>query len=626
MKIRKWMKALMLGSMLSMPFWTVPCAGEEPAGGVGSDSIAEEIAAPQAGAGIGLSVPPVGEKQGIIGSVALGVGADLGKLFGDKNSDLDTVILEDIELTLQIRGSYMLVNAEDEYFYYIYTRDQQGIPDIIVGAFNWDTTDGFFDAYTYYFRQNRTDLTILQEPEDVVIGNKSLQKFVYNYYIQGYKIQDTRYIWLAPNKSVYMFAKREIPDISYTLGTTLEDIIPTAAVIGMDTTSPLPENVDPQPETTVPQPETAVPQPETAVPQSETTVPQPETTVPQDLQGSLYVKNADSSWTVTTDYYTMIIPPAWTGHFDAFIPESYTYSSGYSLQVVNKESADANFGGRLFTIMLIPEGESYSEFPRYDYLGTMAGPDGIFSVVILYPTDAQTGDMWQVFYKILDGDKNTALTSIRPVSGVTWTLPDGSVISGSNEDNTEIQDPLPEPTGSTDVLGTTSGTSYTNGLFGMNFHAPAGWILASQEQLEELNQGLSADLFLANIEAGTPVCIAYAQSMDGMDVMNVFAQNVAPYLDASVTELTQEDAKFILEQGMASASSSMESLGAVVTGAGINSVTCMGKTFYSLDITFTYAGFSGTQKQIYVTAGTRLAMVTVRSISGDNTQAMLDMF
>ena len=114
--------------------------------------------------------------------------------------------------------------------------------------------------------------------------------------------------------------------------------------------------------------------------------------------------------------------------------------------------------------------------------------------------------------------------------------------------------------------------------------------------------------------------------MDGMEVMSVFAQNAAPYLDASVTELTQEDARFILEQGMDAASSSLEALGAAVTSKKINSVTCMGKTFYSLDITFNYAGFSGTQKQICVTAGTYLAMVTVRSVSGDNTQAMLDMF
>jgi hypothetical protein len=52
----------------------------------------------------------------------------------------------------------------------------------------------------------------------------------------------------------------------------------------------------------------------------------------------------------------------------------------------------------------------------------------------------------------------------------------------------------------------------------------------------------------------------------------------------------------------------------------------MGRTFYSLDISFTYMGFSGMQKQICVTSGTYLGMITVRSVSGDNTQATFDMF
>ena len=70
----------------------------------------------------------------------------------------------------------------------------------------------------------------------------------------------------------------------------------------------------------------------------------------------------------------------------------------------------------------------------------------------------------------------------------------------------------------------------------------------------------------------------------------------------------------------------LESFGAVVTSAGVNSITCMGRTFYSLDISFTYMGFSGMQKQICVTSGTYLGMITVRSVSGDNTQATFDMF
>ena len=619
MKMWKKMTAIALGSAMVLSQGVVSFAGEDMAG-AGDTAVVEESQAP--GAGIGMTVPVggSGEKDGIVGSAGMGAAADLGffDAAASDEGDTDTCVLDDIQLTLRIRGSYMLSESQDDqYFYWIYTWGEQGIPDMVVGAFNWNTTEGFFDKYYEYMHGNRPDLTVAEQPSTVTVGDKTLERVVYNYDVQGYTVRDTRYIWLGPNSILYMFGKREIPDIDYTLGNTLEDIIAGANVIGAET---------PQPETTAPEP---APQPETTAPEP---APQPETTASPAPDGSLYTKNDDSSWTVTTEYYTMTIPPAWTGHFDAAVLEQD--NGGYNLQVVNKESADANFGGHLFTVMLIPQNEDYTYLPSYDYLGTMETPDGSFSVVVQYPTDVQTGDVWQEFYKILNGDKNTAISSMRPAEGIVWTLPNGNTISGDTSapaPQPETTAPQPETTAApapagTDVLGTTSGNSYTNSLFGMNFTAPAGWILASQDQLAGLNEGLGADQFISTIEAGQPVCIAYAQSADGMEVMNVVAMNGRSYMDASMQSLTQEDCKAILDEAMSVSSSSLESLGATVTGAVINTVSCMGQTFYSLDITFDYAGYSGTQKQIGVPAGTYFAMITARSVSGDNTQATFDMF
>ena len=617
MKAWKRMMAAALGSVLVLSQGMAAFAQEDLNAAAGSDTIVEESAVPQQGAGIGTNIQAGGGTQeGLVGTIGLGAGADLGSFdtesyMPDTSGDTDTCVLDDIGLALRIQGSYMLTDAEDDKFYYIYTWGEQGIPDMMVGQFDVSTTDGFFDEYVEYMKQVRTDLTVTEGPSAVTIGDKSLEKVVFNYTIQGYNISDTRYIWLAPNNSVYMFTKREIPDLSYMLGNSLEDIITGASLTGMET---------PQP---APQPETTAPQPETTAPQPETTAPQPETTAPTTGGDRLYMQNDDSSWAVTTKYFTMTIPPAWTGHFDAAVLEQD--NGGYNLQVVNKESKDAGFGGHLFTIMLMPESEDYTVLPSYDYLGTMLTPEGTFSVVVLYPTDAQTGDIWQEFYKILNGDKNSAITTVRPVAGVTWTLPDGKVISS----DASAPAPQPEttaPAGSTDVLGTTSGTAYSNGLFGLNFSAPAGWILANQDQLVTLNQNLAADQFLPSIEAGVPVCIAYAQSADGMEVMNVVAENGKSFLDPSIQALTQEDVKAILNEAVSVSTSSLESLGATVTGATINTVSCMGQTCYSLDITFNYGGFSGTQRQIGIPAGTYIAMITVRSVNGDNTQATLDMF
>ncbi len=612
MKAWKRMMAAALGSVLVLSQGMAAFAQEDLNAAAGSDTIVEESAVPQQGAGIGTNIQAGGGTQeGLVGTIGLGAGADLGSFdtesyMPDTSGDTDTCVLDDIGLQLRIQGSYMLTDAEDDGFYYIYTWGEQGIPDMMVGQFDVNTTNGFFDEYVEYMKQVRTDLTVTEGPSAVTIGDKSLEKVVFNYTIQGYSISDTRYIWLAPNNSVYMFTKREIPDLSYMLGNSLEDIITGASLTGMETPQPAP-----------------APEPETTAPQPETTAPQPETTAPTTGGDRLYMQNDDSSWAVTTKYFTMTIPPAWTGHFDAAVLEQD--NGGYNLQVVNKESKDAGFGGHLFTIMLMPESEDYTVLPSYDYLGTMLTPEGTFSVVVLYPTDAQTGDIWQEFYKILNGDKNSAITTVRPVAGVTWTLPDGKVISS----DASAPAPQPEttaPAGSTDVLGTTSGTAYSNGLFGLNFSAPAGWILANQDQLVTLNQNLAADQFLPSIEAGVPVCIAYAQSADGMEIMNVVAENGKSFLDPSIQALTQEDIKAILNEAVSVSTSSLESLGATVTGATINTVSCMGQTCYSLDITFNYGGFSGTQRRIGIPAGTYIAMITVRSVNGDNTQATLDMF
>lgn len=694
MRLWKSMMGCALGGALVLSQGMAAFSQETVSLGEGNDLIAGETAMPQMGAGIGMSLPLGGDgmQDDLVGSVAMGAGMDLDYFdeageASDGTMDTDTVVLDDIGLTLRIQGAFMLQNAEDPGFYYIDTWGEHGMPNMMVGAFQDNTTEGFYDRYTEYRRKNRPDITVAEQPSAVTIGNKNLEKIVYNYGVQGYTVRDTRYIWLGTNDVLYMFAKREIPELDYMLGNSLEDIIAAAAVIGAGdqqgtppSTNPAPgtsqpETTAPQAETTAPQTGTPAPQPETTAPQPETTVAQPETGVPsgQDVR---YEKNEDSSWTVTTDYYTMILPPAWTNHFDLSVirPEN----GGYNLKVVHNESAEEGFGGHLFSIMLIPEGEDYSYLPSYDYLGTMETPDGSFSVVVEYPTDLQTGGAWSPIYEILYGDKNTAITSMRPALGVTWILPDGKTINGyaSSGDNTgqaapqtQTTAPRPETTsqpetnqpdtipsgstqpaptqtgtdptgtpqtdstvlvspaaGSTDVLGTASGNSYSNRLFGFTFTPPASWILASQEQLVTLNPGVSADQFVNSIENGVPVCVAYAQSANGMEVMNVVVENGKSFMDPSITALSQEDIRAILDGAVAYASSSLESLGATVTGSAVNSVTCMGQTFYSLDITFDYAGFSGTQKQIGIPSGTYVALITVRSVSGDNTQSMLDMF
>ena len=59
-------------------------------------------------------------------------------------------VLEDIQLTFQVQGPYVLQDAEDEYFYYIYPWGSEGIPDIIVGAF----INGVCMGYSVFSEEN----------------------------------------------------------------------------------------------------------------------------------------------------------------------------------------------------------------------------------------------------------------------------------------------------------------------------------------------------------------------------------------------------------------------------------------------------------------------------------------
>lgn len=639
MRMNRRMAAAMLSGLLVLSQGTIAFASEDMGAGGGTDALVAETE--QLGAETEAAMPKADEEagqEGVAEGFGAGVGLDLSTMIpGNEESGAeseisgDTCVLDDIQLTLIIPDNSILQNAEDEYMYYLYTWGSEGIPDIIIGAFDYsDSFDTFADRYTEYMSSAREDLSIAEPQSDVTIGDKALKKIVYNYTISGHTIQDTRYFW-SVGPVVYMFAKREIPAMDYTLGNTLEDVIAGAQSMLDDPAGTTAQtDAAPQPDTTAQT--DAAPQPDTTAQTDAAPAWQTGSNVSYEPSDEC-VQNEDKSWTVTTDYYTITIPAAWTGHFEASRLEN-TDGDGYALQVVNTESRDAGYGGELFAFVLIPEGEDYSFYPSYDYLGTMATPDKSYSVIVRYPTDLQTGDMWQEFYNILNGDKNRALTSVRPKAGVVWTLPDGSTVDGGQASGDTAQTdkmtetPQPETTdsgASGNLIGVHNGNTYTNKVFGFSYTVPSGWVMATDNELVTLNGGVTMEELPAKIEAGNVMYTSYAYSQDGMNVMLVVEYNVEEYLDPGY-ELTQEDMNVVLQGAQTTSSSALEELGAEVTGTSVNTVNFMGNTFYSLDVTFNYQGYSGVQKQVAIPAGTRMSMVTVRTVSGDNTQQMLDMF
>ena len=192
MKMWKKMMAFAIGSVMVLSQGMVSFAGEDMAG-AGGDAITEESLLPVQGAGIGMSTLEggIGELDGLVGLAGMGAGADLG--FFDTESfyenDTDTCVLSEIQLELKIQGSYMMSEEEEGNFYWIYTWGEQAIPDMVVGAFNWNTTEGFFDKYYEYMKEGRPDITVAEAPVQVTVGDKTLEKVVYHYGIQGYTVQ-----------------------------------------------------------------------------------------------------------------------------------------------------------------------------------------------------------------------------------------------------------------------------------------------------------------------------------------------------------------------------------------------------------------------------------------------------
>ncbi len=419
----QWRKltAAALGTILLLSQGLYAFAQEAVDFGSGKDSIDSIDSVNSVLSGTGEDQMPlygVGENGSESADPDMAAGLDLSSLLDGEASgggDMDTCILEDINLSIPLPDSAILKSANDGYFYNIFTWGEDLVPHMMVGVLEWSTTDGFFDAYTDYMGQTWPDITVAEGPVSLTISDKALEKIVYNYSMQGYRIVDTRYVWPADGR-LYMFVKREVPDVGSTLGNTLEDMIAGASLLT---------------QTDVSQPEAAPAPGASSQPESQPA-------------RSLYVQNEDKSWAVTTDYYSMTIPAAWTGHFDAEVLRPS--QAGYNLKVVHSESRDAGMGGDLFTILLLSTEEDYTIYPSYDYLGTITTPEGVFNVVVDYPTDLRTNETWKPIYDILYADKNSALSTLTPAAGVTWTLPNGNTLSGDRGGT----DSEPAPSGGTD--------------------------------------------------------------------------------------------------------------------------------------------------------------------------------
>lgn len=113
-------------------------------------------------------------------------------------------------------------------------------------------------------------------------------------------------------------------------------------------------------------------------------------------------------------YYTITLPGDWNGKYICNDIEDNVSSC---LAFYEKESADTEYGGHLFTVMLLPESEDYTQYPSYDYMGVLKTPEGDFNMVVLYPTDVQFSEDTSKAYNNLVSGVEQAVKTIKAAEG-----------------------------------------------------------------------------------------------------------------------------------------------------------------------------------------------------------------
>lgn len=132
----------------------------------------------------------------------------------------EAVALDDLGISIA-PGSYISIEQTDG-FVYVYTQESGTIPYVIVGCYNI-TAEDFTNQFTQYMAQEYSDLQVTSQESMITLNDREFSGIVYSYNVDGYVVQDTR-LFFAENGNTYMFGAKEIPELSYYVGSTLEEI------------------------------------------------------------------------------------------------------------------------------------------------------------------------------------------------------------------------------------------------------------------------------------------------------------------------------------------------------------------------------------------------------------------
>ena len=124
---------------------------------------------------------------------------------------------------------------------------------------------------------------------------------------------------------------------------------------------------------------------------------------------------------IVTPYYTLSLPDSWVNACATEILERE--NGAYNLIVREALSFQEFGGGKLFSILLLPSDADYTQYPSYEYLGTLESPDWEFQVVVLYPTDVQFSVNTAQNYTSLSSSVSSVIHTIEAIDGSCYFYP-----------------------------------------------------------------------------------------------------------------------------------------------------------------------------------------------------------
>jgi len=125
---------------------------------------------------------------------------------------------------------------------------------------------------------------------------------------------------------------------------------------------------------------------------------------------------------IKTRYYTVTIPADWFSNCEWEIFPTDEEGPD-ALVLYELSSYKTEYGGHLFTILLIPHGEDYSYYPAYEWVGVLETPEGDLDIVVLYPTDVQFSEDTADTYNRMVQDVDDVIYSLQPNDGIGLVLP-----------------------------------------------------------------------------------------------------------------------------------------------------------------------------------------------------------